>query len=148
MENQPVKGKLIIKKSGEVLATFDKDFGYEMTSLADAEFAVYAAEDIYTPDYQRDENGNRIVIYAKDALVATVKTGADGSAVVEDLPLGSYRIEETKAPFGFVLNNEPQVVTFAYADQETPVIEAGCGDREEAARRSLRAVCGIRDRIG
>ena len=45
-----------------------------MTSLADAEFAVYAAEDIFTPDWQRDENGNRIVIHAKDALVATVKT--------------------------------------------------------------------------
>lgn len=67
MENQPVKGKLTIKKSGEVLASFDKDFGYEMSSLADAEFAVYAAEDIYTPDWQRDENGNRIVIHAKDS---------------------------------------------------------------------------------
>ena len=123
MENQPVKGRLTIKKSGEVLASFDKDFGYEMTTLADAEFAVYAAEDIYTPDWQRDENGNRIVIHAKDALVATVKTDEKGSAVVEDLPLGSYRIEETKAPFGFVLNKEPQTVTFTYADQETPVIE-------------------------
>jgi len=123
MENQPVKGKLTIKKAGEVLASFDKDFGYEMTSLADAEFSVYAAEDIYTPDWQRDENGNRIVIYAKDALVATVTTDAEGIAVVEDLPLGSYRIEETKAPYGFVLNTEPQTITFAYADQETPVIE-------------------------
>ena len=123
MENQPVKGKLTIKKSGEVLASFDKDFGYEETSLVDAEFAVYAAEDIYTPDWQRDENGNRIVIYAKNALAATVKTDEKGTAVVEDLPLGSYRIEETKAPFGFVLNKEPQTVTFAYADQETPVIE-------------------------
>ena len=123
MENQPVKGKLTIKKAGEVLASFDKDFGYEMTSLADAEFAVYAAEDIYTPDWQRDENGNRIVIHAKDALVATVKTDGNGTAVVENLPLGTYRIEETKAPYGFVLNKEPQTVTFAYADQETPVIE-------------------------
>ena len=123
MENQPVKGKLSIKKSGEVLASFDKDFGYEMNTLADAEFAVYAAEDIYTPDWQRGENGNRIVIHAKDALVATVKTDEKGSTVVEDLPLGSYRIEETKAPFGFVLNKEPKTVTFAYADQETPVIE-------------------------
>ena len=123
MENQPVKGRLTIKKAGEVLASFDKDFGYETSSLADAQFAVYATEDIYTPDYQRDEDGNRIVIHGKDALVATVTTGADGSAVVEDLPLGTYRIEETKAPFGFVLNTEPQTVTFSYADQETPVIE-------------------------
>lgn len=134
MENQPVKGKLTIKKAGEVLASFDKDFGYEMTSLADAEFAVYAAEDIFTPDWQRDENGNRIVIHAKDALVATVKTDENGTAVVEDLPLGTYRIEETKAPVGFVLNKEPQTVTFAYADQETPVVEQTAeftNDRQE-----------------
>ena len=123
MENQPVKGKLTIKKSGEVLSSYDKDFGYEMTDLADAEFAVYADEDIYTPDHQRDADGNRISIYAKDTLVATVTTDASGTAVVENLPLGIYRVEETKAPFGFVLNTEPQTVTFAYADQETPVVE-------------------------
>ena len=123
VENQPVKGKLTIKKAGEVLASFEKDFGYEMASLTDAEFAVYAAEDIYTPDYQKDENGNRIVIYAKDALVASLTTDAKGTAVVEDLPLGTYRIEETKAPYGFVLNTKPQTVTFAYADQETPVVK-------------------------
>ena len=123
MENQPVKGKLTIKKSGEVLSSYDKDFGYEMTYLADAEFAVYADEDIYTPDHQRDADGNRITVYAKDTLVATVTTDASGTAVVEDLPLGTYRVEETKAPFGFALNTEPQTVTFAYADQETPVVE-------------------------
>ena len=101
MENQPVKGKLTIKKAGEVLASFDKDFGYEMTSLADAEFAVYAAEDIYTPDWQRDENGNRIVIHAKDALVTTVKTDENGlAAFTLNLPLGQYYVKEHKAPAG------------------------------------------------
>ena len=30
---------------------------------------------------------------------------------------------ETKAPEGFVLNETPQIVTFAYADQETPVVK-------------------------
>ena len=123
IENQPVKGMLTIKKAGEVLTSFDKDFGYEMTSLADAEFKLFAAEDIYSPDWQRDENGNRVLIYAKDALVTTVTTDVEGTAVVEDLPLGTYRIEETKAPFGYVLNKETQTVTFTYADQETPIIE-------------------------
>ena len=104
MENHPVKGKLTIRKSGEVLTSFDKDFGYEEVSLAEAEFAVYAAEDIFTPDYQRDEDGNRILIYAKDAQVGTVVTDETGSAVNEDLPLGTYRIEETKAPFPINLN--------------------------------------------
>ena len=39
------------------------------------------------------------------------------------LPLGTYRVEETKAPVGFVLNAESQEITFLYKDQNTPVIE-------------------------
>lgn len=58
--------KLIIHKSGETLKSFKKDFAYEETSLSGTEFAVFAAEDIYTPDHQVDEQGNRVVIYAKD----------------------------------------------------------------------------------
>lgn len=122
MENKVVKGKLTIVKKGEVLAGYDKDFSYEIQSLAGAEFAIYAAEDIYTPDYQKDADGNRMKIYAKDALVATAVTGEDGSAVVENLPLGSYYVKETKAPEGFVLNRESQRVTLAWQDQDTPVV--------------------------
>ena len=122
VENQPVKGELTIKKSGEVLTSFDSDFHYEERSLAGAEFAVYAAEDIFTPDYQKDPDGNRIRIYEKDTLVATVTTDDSGTAEVTDLPLGTYRVEETKAPEGFVLNTEPQEVIFSYLNQETPVI--------------------------
>lgn len=53
-ENHPAKGKLIIHKSGETLKSFKKDFAYEETSLSGTEFAVFAAEDIYTPDHQVD----------------------------------------------------------------------------------------------
>jgi len=123
VENHPVKGRLVITKKGEVLKGYDKDFSYEETTLAGAEFAVYAAEDIYTPDHQKDADGNRIVIYAKDAQVASAVTNDQGEAVVLDLPLGKYYVKETKAPYGFVLNREPQAVAFAYQDQDTPVIE-------------------------
>ncbi len=123
MENRPVKGRLEICKKGEILKGYGKDFLYELQPLAGAEFAVYASEDIYTPDHQTDANGNRIVIYAKDTLVTTAVTDENGLAVVEDLPLGSYYVKETKAPAGFVLNNQVQAVTFSYKDQNTPVIE-------------------------
>ena len=122
-ENHPVKGKLTIYKKGEMLTGFKKDFVYEERYLKGAEFNVYAAENIYTPDYQKDENGNRQLIYAKDALVTTVTTGEDGKAVADNLPLGSYYVVEKTAPEGFVLNHDRSEVAFVYANQDTPVIE-------------------------
>lgn len=122
-ENHPVKGKLKIVKQGEVLDDFNKDFVYETENLAGAVFEVSAAEDIYTADFQKDEEGNRILEYAAGELVGTVTTDENGEAFLSDLPLGSYRIEEVTAPEGFVLNEEPQIVTFTYQDQDTPVIE-------------------------
>lgn len=122
-ENHPAKGKLIIHKSGETLKSFKKDFAYEETSLSGTEFAVFAAEDIYTPDHQVDEQGNRVVIYAKDTLIRKVTTDEKGEAVLTDLPLGTYLVKETKAPTGFVLNSESKEITFLYKDQDTPVVE-------------------------
>lgn len=122
-ENHPVKGKLTVYKKGEVLTDFKNDFVYENKYLEGAVFEVYAAEDIYTPDFQTDEEGNRIVIYAKDTLVTTITSDENGKATAEDLPLGTYRVVEKTAPNGFVLNKEPEEITFVYLDQDTPVVD-------------------------
>lgn len=122
-ENHPAKGRLTIRKEGEVVKGFDKDFTYEEASLAGAVFEVYASEDIYTADHQTDENGNRYLEYAKDTLVATVTTDETGSAVIENLPLGKYRVEEKKAPEGYTWNAKGEEVTFTYAGQDTPVVD-------------------------
>ena len=122
-ENHPVKGELTIVKKGEVLDGFKDDFTYQTENLEGAEFEIYAAEDIYTADFQKDDNGNRILEYAAGTLVKTVTTDKDGKAVLKNLPLGSYKIVEKTAPDGFILNGEAQTVTFSYKDQETPVIE-------------------------
>lgn len=63
-----MKGELTIQKDGEILKGFGDDFEYEKGSLKDAVFNVYAAEDIYTPDHQKGEDGNRKVVYVKDTL--------------------------------------------------------------------------------
>ena len=122
-ENHPVKGELNIVKQGEVLNGFKDDFTYQKENLEGAVFEVYAAEDIYTADFQKDDQGNRILEYASGALVGTVTTDKDGKAQIADLPLGTYKVVEKTAPEGFVLNEEAQTVTFSYKDQKTPVIE-------------------------
>jgi hypothetical protein len=130
--DKPVTGKLAVYKHGEVLTGYNKENGfiYEDKPLQNAVYEVYAAENIYTPDHQVDANGNRTiyqdknnVVYTKDTLVATIKTGADGYAYAENLPLGSYYVKEKNAPNGFTLNDTTAEVTFAYKDQDTPVIE-------------------------
>lgn len=122
-ENHPVKGELQIVKKGEILEDFDKDFSYQEINLSGAVFDLYAAEDIYTADAQKDEQGNRILEYAEGTKVATLTTDQEGKASVSDLPLGTYELVEITAPEGFVKNPEPQKVTFKYEDQKTPVIE-------------------------
>ena len=122
-ENHPVKGSLKIVKKGEVLDGFSKDFVYKTENLSGAVFEVSAAEDIYTADFQKDAEGNRILEYAAGELVGTVTTDENGEATLFNLPLGTYKIVEKTAPEGFVRNQEAQTVTFAYEGQENPVIE-------------------------
>ena len=121
-ENHPVKGELKIFKQGELLTGYDKDFQYELCGLKGVTFEVYAAEDIFTADHQVDENGNRTLYYAKDALVAEVTTDDEGFAYVKNLPLGEYYVKESVAPEGFVHNDYSEKAVFVYADQSTPVV--------------------------
>lgn len=144
--NNETIGRINIKKTGEVLTGFDKTTGkftYEERPLAGAEFQIIAAEDIVTQDNQKDANGNRTLWYAKGDVVATVVSG-DGTAdtvvfaptrtpatydflsVIHDgavgevgitLPLGKYTVLETKAPYGYVLNDTRYDVELTWSDQ-------------------------------
>ena len=130
-EDSPVFGELTVEKKGEVLDSYkgglfadsdEKSFVYREGSLAGAKYEVYAAEDIFTADMQKDADGNRTKYYSEGELVATLVTGDDGKAVLENLPLGKYKVVEVEAPYGYVLNQDAQYVTFAYVDDHTPVI--------------------------
>lgn len=139
-ENHPVKGELTVVKKGEVLDGYKKDFTYKVQNLAGAVFAVYAAEDIYTADFQKDSNGNRILEYAKDELVAELTTGKDGTATLKNLPLGTYKVVEKTAPEGFVQNSEAQNVQFVYAGQDTPVVSESVEFSNERQKVEISAV--------
>lgn len=128
----------------------DSDFVYTLRPLAGAEYTITAAEDIYTRDRQLDANGSRTLWYAKGDVVAVVTTG-DGSAdtavfapsrtkatydflsVIHDgtlgevsitLPLGSYHVEETKPPYGYVGTTDSYDVTFSWDNQLNDVVMA------------------------
>lgn len=128
----------------------DSDFAYTLRPLAGAEYTITAAEDIYTQDRQLDANGNRTLWYANGDVVAVVTTG-DGSAdtavfapsrtkatydflsVIHDgtigevsitLPLGSYHVEETKPPYGYVGTTDSYDVTFVWDNQLNDVVMA------------------------
>ena len=166
--NHETLGKITIRKTGEVLTGFNRDFlsdlidpwfsgmthpgefVYSERPLPGAEFTITAAEDIYTQDRQVDAEGNRTLWYAKGDVVAVVTTG-DGTchqgafapartvptydfcsvihtsevgAVSVVLPLGSYHIEETKAPYGHTLSGQSYDVTLAWETQEQDIVSA------------------------
>ena len=125
-------------------------FVYEERPIPYAEYTITAAENIYTQDRQTDANGNRTLWYAKGDLVAVVRTG-DGTSdiaafapgrtnstydflsvihdgtvgeVIVTLPLGSYHIEETGAPYGFVGTKQSYDVTFEWDKQTNDVVLA------------------------
>ncbi len=146
IENKPVKGSISIKKSGEVLTSIvydtiidrilsgitdenrSVDFGYEEQPLAGAIFNIIAAEDIYTPDHQTDEDGNRIleviggVPASKGAVVATLTTDEKGEASFDNLPLGKYQVVEVQPPEGFAVCEEPKEITLSYEDEYTEIV--------------------------
>lgn len=146
LENEQVKGSITVHKQGEMLSSIGYDsiidrildfiggedrtihFGYEKRDLSGAEFQVIAAEDIYTPDNQKDADGNRVLAVVNDvpategAVLATLTTDFEGKATLDDLPLGKYKVVEVKAPAGFVVDPEAEEVELKYKDQETGVV--------------------------
>ncbi len=97
------------------------EFSYEMGGIKGAEFAVYAKETIYTPDGQTDAEGSRIVRYNENDLVATLITGADGKAVLNNLPIGKYYLVEEKAGQNCILDTEAKDFEIKYNGQEVAV---------------------------
>ena len=97
------------------------EFDYEEGNMEGAEFVIHAKETIYTPDGQKDEAGNRIVKYEKDALVARMVTDKEGKAVLNNLPVGKYYVVEEKAGQNCVLDPEAKEFEIAYQGQEVAV---------------------------
>lgn len=77
------------------------------SSLKDAKYGMYAAENIYASD-------NQTVKYVKDELVATLVTDDNGSAKATGLIPGKYWMMELCAPRGFETDSTRHSVDLTY----------------------------------
>ena len=145
-KNTPQKGTITVEKTGEIFSNVTAVGGgytdengndvalptiyqpeYSVSSLSGAVFEIYADEDITTPD--------GTVRVKKDELVATLKTNSKGTATSKQLYLGKYRVVETVAPYGTVINPEPHTVELTYSGQNEKVTNTSTSftnDRQKA----------------
>ena len=145
-KNTPQKGTITVEKTGEIFSNVTAVGGgyidengndialptiyqpeYSLSGLSGAVFEIYADEDITTPD--------GTVRAKKDELVATLKTNTKGTATSKQLYLGKYRVVETVAPYGTVINPEPHTVELTYSGQNEKVTNTSTSftnDRQKA----------------
>ena len=98
---------------------------------------MHAKDTIYSPDGAKDEQGNPVIRYEKDDLVATLVTDTEGKAVVNNLPLGSYYMKETIAGDHFVLNPEQKEFTLTVEDDTQAVVYEGVAYKNERQKISI-----------
>ena len=131
-KNTAQKGKISVRKTGDIFTSvttassaYTNENGEMIVNpttytpvfadgdLSGAVFQVIAVEDIVTLD-------GTTRAYAGD-VVSEITTDENGYAETEPLYLGKYEVREIKAPYGYVLNNEPKDVELTYAGQEFEV---------------------------
>ena len=123
--NMAQKGTITVEKTGEVFygvsvsGSEDAEVVYqpiyEIAGLSGAVYEIRAAEDIITPD--------GTVRFTNGEVVDTVTTDEDGLAKSRELYLGKYEVQEIKAPYGMVLNDEIHTAELVYAGQNVSVTE-------------------------
>ena len=145
-KNTPQKGTITVEKTGEIFSNVTAVGGgytdengdevalptiyqpeYSVSGLSGAVFEIYADENITTPD--------GTVRYTKDTLVDAITTGEKGTATSKQLCLGKYRVVETVAPYGTVINPEPHTIELTYSGQNEKVTNTSTSftnDRQKA----------------
>ncbi len=131
ISNQSVEGKIVLKKTGEILVGYDKEMIYEVRGLPGVKFQIYSGERIRTPDNQG------VIIYEEGDLVSETVTGEDGVAVVENLPLGEYVVKEAQCLPGFLPDQEEHRLRIEYDGQETGVVTSEYEIRNVRGKLSL-----------
>ena len=112
-ENTAVKGKVEIKKTGEVAIITEDGFEFDSKPLEGVTFGIFAKDNIVY-------NG-KVVIKANTKIEES-KTDKDGNLTFDKLYLGKYYIKELSTLDDYVLDENEYEFELLYQDQYTPVI--------------------------
>ncbi len=110
--NKPVKGQIKIKKQGEKLE-LGNPYKYIKIPLENVKFQLFAADDIY-------QNGK--LKYKKYELITILTTDELGEALVSNLYLGKYYLEEVESSHDNLVNPSKYYFEINYQDQYTEII--------------------------
>ena len=162
--NTAQKGKISVQKTGNVFASvtalgsaiYIDENGevhesgqtaytpvFAKENLSGAVFQVIASEDIITADGTIRANAGDVV--------SEITTDENGYGETEPLYLGKYEVREIKAPYGYVLNNEPKDVELTYAGQEFEVrdtVNTAFENEYQSVRISLSKVMENDEKFG
>ncbi|MBO5477391.1 MAG: hypothetical protein J6A15_06560 [Clostridia bacterium] len=118
MPNEPLKAKLEIFKTGEMLtevSTEATEYGekytpvYELRGLEGVTYEIRTAEDIMSPD-------GKVKYLDKGIKVGEITTEEDGFALSDELYVGKYEVKEIAAPDGVIINPQSEIVTLENKD--------------------------------
>ena len=136
--NEPVLGKIELEKQ-------DKETGNIAqgdATLKEAEYVLKANDNILSP-------ADGTVLYKKDEIISqktvgngiwgdigTKKTDDHAKITWSNLPMGSYRIEETKPSEGYLLDG-PQLVTLTSSNSNQQVVTQSVVSKEQVIKGKL-----------
>lgn len=113
VQNEQPTGTLVIDKS--IIKREDIDTSIvDISDLSGIKFKLTAKEDII--DY-----ADGSVIYEKGVEVGTYNLDKDGNLTVENLPMGSYELEEIETLKGLALDKTKHEIVFKQEDTTTKV---------------------------
>ena len=151
--NEETYGKLAVKKTGEMLSGWDAEkhtFLYEDRILKGAEFTVYADGNIVTQDNQGDtwfRDGEKVatITTGEKAEFSSDCNGICNQSVDEDgtvhitLPLGKYKVKETKTLYGYVfLEDNEWNLEFTWKNSKDEFVINSTEDTDKDGTMNIR----------
>ena len=115
IKNEQPTGTLMIDKTIALRENIDTSI-IDTSDLSGIEFKLIAKEEII-------DNADGSKIYSKGQEIGTYNLNKNGNLKVENLPMGTYELEETKTLDGLVLNDTKYEIKFEQEDLIRKVYE-------------------------